>query len=384
MKLPKYVQAWVDPEGRAYHYFRRAGSSRVRLPGLPWSPPFMAAYQQGLDATPVPIGVARTRPGSLDAALAQYYPSKDFGALRPGTQRLWHAILEGWRNEHGTLPIGKLPPGHIDYMLEKMRPHAARNWLKAARHFCKFCVKHKLIATDPTLGIKAPPVPRSDGHYTWSEEDIAQFEAVHPVGSKMRLAFALGLYTAQRRGDVIRMGRQHLSDCLDEELRELGVQSMLFVRQQKTGMEVNIPIHPELQKILDATPSKHLTFLTTKSGKSYGAGFFSDEFRVWCDAAGLPQACTFHGLRKTALTRAANAGDTPHEIAALGGHKSLKEVQRYTEKADRARLARDAMVRKLAMKRSLDGGREASKLRMARDGGPGRKIGVETDRREGG
>jgi hypothetical protein len=33
----KYVQAWVDREGRAHHYFRRRGFPRVRLPGLPGS-----------------------------------------------------------------------------------------------------------------------------------------------------------------------------------------------------------------------------------------------------------------------------------------------------------------------------------------------------------
>jgi len=72
MKLPRYVQGFVV-EGRAYHYFRRAGSTRVPLPGLPWSPPFMAAYHAALDAAPPPIDSARTRPGSLDAALAQYF-----------------------------------------------------------------------------------------------------------------------------------------------------------------------------------------------------------------------------------------------------------------------------------------------------------------------
>ena len=50
-KLPKYVQGWVDREGWAHCYFRRAGYPRVRLPGLPWSPPFMAAYGYGDDWT---------------------------------------------------------------------------------------------------------------------------------------------------------------------------------------------------------------------------------------------------------------------------------------------------------------------------------------------
>lgn len=51
MKLPKYVQAWVDHrDDRAYYYLRRRGYPRVRLLGLPWSPSFMAAYEAALAA----------------------------------------------------------------------------------------------------------------------------------------------------------------------------------------------------------------------------------------------------------------------------------------------------------------------------------------------
>ena len=49
--------------------------------------------------------------------------------------------------------------------------------------------------------------------------------------------------------------------------------------------------------------------------------------------------CVFHGLRKAALTRLADAGCTTHELAAISGHKTLSEV------ADQARLARAAMER---------------------------------------
>ena len=42
MKLPKYVQHWVDDEGRPHCYLRRPGFPRVPLKGLPWSPSFMA------------------------------------------------------------------------------------------------------------------------------------------------------------------------------------------------------------------------------------------------------------------------------------------------------------------------------------------------------
>jgi hypothetical protein len=51
---------------------------------------------------------------------------------------------------------------------------------------------------------------KTEGYRTWSESDIEEFEAAHPVGSRARLALALLLYTAQRRADVVLMGRQHL------------------------------------------------------------------------------------------------------------------------------------------------------------------------------
>ena len=55
--------------------------------------------------------------------------------------------------------------------------------------------------------------------------------------------------------------------------------------------------------------------------------------------------CTIHGLRKAACRRLAEAGCTVHEIAAISGHATLKEVERYTKAADQARLAQAAMAR---------------------------------------
>jgi integrase len=54
---------------------------------------------------------------------------------------------------------------------------------------------------------------------------------------------------------------------------------------------------------------------------------------------------TAHGLRKAAARRLAEAGCTALQIAAITGHKTLKEVSRYTAAADQGRMARDAMKR---------------------------------------
>jgi len=191
----------------------------------------------------------------------------------------------------------------------------------------------RYLRTDPTANIKQRAI-KGDGFYTWSEEEIAQFESHHPVGTKPRLALALLLYTAQRRSDVAKMGRQHIRD------------GVLTVKQQKTGKPLAIPVHPHLQAVLDATPSEHLTFLVTATGKPYGGNAFSAQFRNWCDAAGLPKCCKVHGLRKAACRRLAEAGCSANEIMAISGHATMKELVRYTAAAaDQARLARNAMAK---------------------------------------
>jgi integrase len=212
-------------------------------------------------------------------------------------------------------------------------PHVARSWLVGFRHFIRWCETRKLTRNDPTWGVRVK-LPKSDGHHTWTEDEIAVFEAHHAIGSKERLALALGLFTAQRRGDVVRIGRQQVRN------------GQLTVRQQKTGTTLTIPVHPELARIIDATPQiGHFTLLTTRSGRSYSAANFSDQFRAWCNEAGLPQRCVFHGLRKAAARRLAEAGCTAHEIAALTGHVSLREVERYTKAADQMRMAQSAMAK---------------------------------------
>jgi integrase len=329
----KYVQAWVDREGRVHRYFRRRGYPRVPLPGLPGSAEFMAAYQAALAGPRAAIGAGRIKPGTVSAVVAEYFDSQQFFASKSaGTQRMRRSILERFRTAYGDRPIALLPTEWIEASLDSKPPHAARSWLMTLRSLCEFAVKRCWLRTNPAANVKLSSV-KSDGFHTWTDDEIVLFEAHHPIGSKPRLALQLLLYTAQRRGDVVRMGRQHVKD------------GTITVRQEKTGAALAIPVHPALAEVLAATPSEHLTFLVTATGKPYGGNYFSESFREWCDAAGLPKHCSAHGLRKAACRRLAEAGCSANEIAAISGHASLNEVARYTKAADQARLARNAMTR---------------------------------------
>ena len=101
----------------------------------------------------------------------------------------------------------------------------------------QFAVEQGYRDDDPTISVKKIKF-RTDGIHSWSEDEIAQFEGYHGVGTKARLALALLLHTAQRRSDVIRMGRQHVRDTAEGRVVD--------VRQQKTGAGMAIPLHPEL------------------------------------------------------------------------------------------------------------------------------------------
>ena len=334
MKLPKYVQAYVDRrDSRAYYYLRRRGFPRVRLPGLPWSPTFMAAYESALAGPRTAIGAGRVKPGSVAAVIAEYFDSQSFFTSKsPGTQRMRRGILEHFRARYGDRPFALLPAEWIELLLDEKPPHAARSWRATLRSLCQFGIKRPYLRSDPTANIKLRAI-KSDGFHCWTDAEIAQFEAQYPIGTKPRLALALLLYTGQRRSDVVKMGRQHIRD------------GVLTVKQQKTGATLAIPVHADLRAVLDATPSAQLTFLVTATGKPYGGNAFSAQFRNWCDAAGLPKHCKPHGLRKAACRRLAEAGCSGNEIMAISGHATLKELVRYTKAADQARLARNAMAK---------------------------------------
>ena len=212
------------------------------------------------------------------------------------------------------------------------KPAAANEVRKILRALMQHAIQTGLRDNDPTRDVK-PVKIKGDGFHSWTEEEIAQFEAKHPVGTKARLALGLLVNVGQRRGDTILMGRQHVRN------------GFIAVDQGKTGAKLEIPITEDLQAIIAATPCDNLTFLTTERGNRPTGKGFTDWFGKQCDAAGLLPRCTPHGLRKACARRLAEAGCSPHEIAAITGHVSLREVERYTKAVNQKRLAEKAMAR---------------------------------------
>jgi integrase len=335
--LPKYVTWFRDRHGKRRVRGRRHGFTYY-FKSAPGTENFAFEYQRWLVGETLhgQIGAKRTEPRSISALVVKFYRSAEWANLSETTKTTYKGIIERFRAEHGNKPVAQLERRHVRDMIAKKAatPAAANNLLRMIRLLMRFAIEEEWRHDDPTLGVKTIHI-KSDGFHCWTEDEIALFERQWPMGTRERLAFALLLYTGQRRGDVIHMGRQHVRE------------GKIRVVQQKTGESLAIPIHPVLQAVLAAGDADHLTFLTTARGQPFTPAGFGNWFREACNAAGLPKGCSAHGLRKAACRRLAEAGCSEKTIAAISGHKTLKEVARYTKAADQEILA-EAAIRALS------------------------------------
>jgi integrase len=325
----KYVNEYRDRTGKLRRYFRRGGKALGPLPGEVGSDEFMAAYQ-GYMAGAAPVASPRSIEGSLGRLINEYYGSRPFLNLKPSSRKIYRYVLEPLAKAHGhrTALITHKQASKLIAEIGATKPGMANLTKSVLQKLMKYAIKANWRDDNPIIGIE--PFKRGT-HHTWNEGELKTFEAKWPLGTRQRLAYALLLYTSQRVGDVAKMNR---ADIVDGELH---------VIQQKTGAELYLPIVPELEQAMKAYPANGLSLIGNINGKPLTRAGLSQMMRAAIKDAGLPAKCVSHGLRKAAMRRLAEDGKTEKQIAAVSGHKTLREIERYTEAADQRRLAKDAM-----------------------------------------
>ena len=321
----KYLLQDRDRHGNIRFYVRMKGRRRIRIRETFGTEEFIFAYSKALSETAETETRAKAgapQEGSFGRVCLAYYASPAFRNLDCSTKKWRRSHLDAISAEHGNKPTKQLAPKHVEkLMLEKAgKPAAANKRLKALKAVFRWASKVGLVSQDPTVGVEKL-VYQTQGHATWSMEDVAAYRAKHPVGSQARLAMELMFYTACRREDAVRLGPQHIKNGR--------VRFVHAKNEVKNPSVVDIPHDKELAKLIEATNTGAFTFLITKYGRSFTAAGFGNRFKAWCREAGLPHLSA-HGLRKTRAVQLAEAGCTAHEIMAVTGHRSLSEIQRYT------------------------------------------------------
>ncbi|WP_246767672.1 tyrosine-type recombinase/integrase [Bradyrhizobium sp. CCBAU 53340] len=341
MRVPlKYICEDVDRHGNVRCYVRAPGKRKVRIRALPGTPEFMDEYQAAIaTAAEAPLRQAdAAKKGSFRYLCIRYYGSSAYKALDISTRNWQRRALDEIAGEHGAKPIAMMQPRHVRRMRDAKAttPAAANQLVKALRALFSWANEAEETTVNPTVGVKKLKY-RSEGHHTWTDEEIQQYYVRHPLGTKARLALDLLRYTTGRREDAPRLGRQHTRDGR--------VRFRQAKNEHRNPIDIDMPLHPALaESIAAAKVGTNMTFLLTEFGKPFTANGFGNKFKDWCRQADLPH-CSAHGIRKATSTALAEAGATPHEIMAITGHQTLEEVERYTRAASRKKTADKAMAK---------------------------------------
>lgn len=328
-----YVHEYRDRHGKLRRYVRRKGFARIPLPGLPGSPEFMDAYQAALANAATTTPMRRQLPGSLDAVTVEFYRSAEFSNLSPSSQSTYRKTLAPIVRRDGHRLVRDLTDDKARKIIQEIgaeHPGMANLTRAVLSRLFSYAIAVKIRKDNPFTHV---PRYRLGTRHTWTDAEIEAFEARWPIGTPERLAFALLLYTGQRVSDAVHMRRSDVRN------------GAIHLVQRKTAAELTIGIHPALARAMKATPAKGLHVVGDRAGRPVGARWLSTFIGAAARTAGLPANCVAHGLRKAAMRRLAEHGSTTKEIAAVSGHRTLGEIERYTQKADQTRLAQSAINR---------------------------------------
>ena len=334
--------------GKPRARLKKKGYARVLFKTLPGDPDFAAEYQRALATaeikatSPQPI-----EPGTVDALLVRYYKSADF-ANRGGEadRKRRRSLCEQFRKDYGRHQVSDFTFAHIETILMKLIPKrkdpatgrtvggqtAAYNMQKELQRLFTLALKLDWIHKNPVSLAEKVGTRKLEGYYTWTEADIAKYQAHHALGTNARLALEIILWTGQRRGNAFEFGPRHI------------VNGKVKFQAIKGGTEMWLPVATDLRAAIDAMPAIGLqAYLLSEWGTPYTVNSFGNKMRDWCDEAGLPK-CTAHGLRKALGRRMAQVRLTDEQMMAVGGWRDAKQVRVYTAGVDQAELADGALA----------------------------------------
>jgi len=332
----------IDRYGNKRWYVRTFGGPKIRLREDHGTPAFWQAYRDALAGkikAPEPNFRTERKPfdkESLAWLCSQYYTSAEYKQLNARTRYVRRQVLDNFCAEDGEKPYKLLLPKHIRKRRDARadKPESANAFIKALRQVFKYAVDNDYVVSNPAQAVPYLKA-KGDGHHTWTLEEVERFERTHPVGTMARLALALMIYTGQRRSDAVLLGPNHFKDGW--------LHFTQFKGRERKPITLDVPILPELQRIIDATACGKDTYLLNGLGRAFTANGFGNWFRDRCVEASVPGRA--HGLRKAAASRLAELGCSEHEIMAITGHTTSKEVMRYTKAARQKVLAASAMAR---------------------------------------
>jgi integrase len=336
---PPHLHREVTRHKKPVWYVRVGKGPRIRIRADYGTSEFAAEYQAAITGVPLGTGVSRLTPstGTLAWLIERFRETPAWLSLSPATRKKRENIFRQIIESAGRQPYTAITEAHIAAGRDKRgkTPHQARAFIDTMRCLYAWAKEVGFVRIDPAADVKYPTLKSGEGFPIWIDRDVAAYEARWPIGTKERVWFDVLSYTGLRRGDAVRLGKQHVRE------------GEAVITTEKSGgkVEVIIPLHlfPALIGTLRAGPTGDLHFIAGAHGKPMTKDSFGNAFHFACRAAGIKKSA--HGLRKLAATRAAEAGANIWQLNAMFGWTGTKMASHYTQAFERRRAAREGFKR---------------------------------------
>jgi integrase len=278
-------------------------------------------------------------PGSLGLAIKAYLAWDHFRSLAPDPQRGYRRYLKFLD------PITDMPLKAIEApfladmrdMLTRERGQRQANYVLSVLHnVFEFSIEKGWVKSNPVPHVKRAKRPKGKrkANRPWILEE--RRTVLEEAPWQIKVPLALAMFTGLRKRDCLTLPKSAIRH------------GVIHLSTSKTSEDVEIPVHPGLQLVLEAAPAHEAaTVAATTNGTPWTeSGFNSvwDRFKDKLEADGRIGAhLTINGLRHTVGAMLAESEASLDDIRRSLGQKTLAMAQHYSEGAKKQSAVRRAM-----------------------------------------
>lgn len=219
------------------------------------------------------------------------------------------------------------------------KPYFANYSLRVLRIVMEHCVDLGWRETNPAKGVSEIKT-QSREREPWPQSLLDAYRVACPIDSRERLLMELCVGTGQRIGDVLEMRWSDIQD------------GCVFVKQNKTGKELWVPILPELQSALDAASRHSVFILTNERGSNRWSYRGASQAVLKVRALIGAESYDILSWRYNAACELVEAGCGDDLVAAVTG-QSPAMVMHYTKKVRQRIRASLAQQKRTEQKRNV-------------------------------
>lgn len=286
---PPYLQRHKTRHGGFAWYVQVSDGPLIRVKGEFGTPDFTAQYNAAVRGERPQERVSSGKVGSLSWLIERYKETPAWSGLSIATRRQRENIFKQiTASDGGKQPYTAVTAAGLAAARDRRgdTPAQARHLIDTMRGLFKWAKGAGHTTTNPAAEVEYPTQRKTQGFPVWTEEDLARYEAKWPLGCKERVWIAVLLYTGLRRGDAVRLGRQHVRNGI----------ATIRTEKSQGEIEVIIPVLPDLQAALDAGPTGALAYICGERGEPFTKESFGNAFSEAARKAGVRKSA--HGVRQ--------------------------------------------------------------------------------------